>query len=225
MPDLGKIILGGILILLGIIFMIGEIFPGVDTGFFISLLWPLILVAVGISAVIKNLEHPIGGLIIAGLGGLFFINNLLPIDFEIWNFWPLILVAIGVSIILGKESFVNTFSSGADSSDKLNKFIIFWGLEKKMTSKNFQGGEITVIFGGADIDLREAKIAEGGANLTLTTIFGGIDVRLPKDMKLENSGTGILGAFENKTKQDEKTEGGTLNINGTAMFGGVELKN
>ena len=42
---------------------------------------------------------PIGPLILIGIGGIFLINNLLPINLHIGRFWPLALIGIGAYMI------------------------------------------------------------------------------------------------------------------------------
>jgi hypothetical protein len=43
--------------------------------------------------------------------------------------------------------------------------VIFLGLEIKISSSNFQGGSIKALFGGAKLDLRDAKFDKLGGNL------------------------------------------------------------
>ena len=83
------------------------------------------------------------------------------------------------------------------------------------------------MFGGGDYNLQHAKIPSGSAYLELTATFGGIEVRVPDNWKLEISGTPVLGAMENKTRQitSENEAQPVLRIKYTAIFGGIEIKN
>ncbi|MEW6695874.1 MAG: LiaI-LiaF-like domain-containing protein [Bacillota bacterium] len=98
-----KFNLGGlILILLGLLFF------GESTGFLpgntVGMLWPLILIAVGLYLFnINNWKMNPGGAILLLLGGFFLIDTfgLLPFS-VIGTYWPLILVAVGVYLLARK---------------------------------------------------------------------------------------------------------------------------
>ena len=53
-------------------------------------------------------------------------------------------------------------------------------------------------------------------------LFGGIDIRLPKDVKLEISGFPVFGGVENKyhSNKDSKV---TVYVNQMTIFGGIDL--
>ena len=107
--------------------------------------------------------------------------------------------------------------------DRVSETVVFWGIDKNMDSKAFKGGDITVAFGGAKLDLRDSIIDKGGAKLVLNAAFGGIEVLLPKDCNVVSDGVGILGGWDNKFNQRE-AKGPKLEITGTAIFGGIEVK-
>jgi hypothetical protein len=109
----------------------------------------------------------------------------------------------------------------------LNDSAIFNGEKKIVTSQNFKGGKIVAIFGGAEIDLTQAKLAPGKNYLELTCIFGGVTVIVPTDWNIHNEISAVLGGIEDKRRtfvrlpeNDDKQ----LIIVGTAMFGGGEIK-
>ena len=52
------------------------------------------------------------------------------------------------------EGFTRT--TGTSFADRLNIDAIFSGVNRRMMSKNFQGGKITAAFGGAEIDLTQS---------------------------------------------------------------------
>jgi predicted membrane protein len=107
--------------------------------------------------------------------------------------------------------------------DRISETVVFWGIDKNMDSKAFKGGDATVVFGGAKLDLRDAQLDKNGAKLVLNTAFGGIEVLLPKDCNVISDGVGILGGWDNKFNQRE-SKGPKLEITGTAIFGGIEIK-
>jgi predicted membrane protein len=130
---------------------------------------------------------------------------------------------MGLSVIFRKED--SHFNSGKkfDSNEKISDTVLFWGLDKKLDSKSFKGGEVNAVFGGVKIDLRDVKIAKAGAKIIANAAFGGVEIIVPKECKIVADGMGILGGWENKvTSRDAKEP--VLEITGTAVFGGVEIK-
>ncbi len=101
--------------------------------------------------------------------------------------------------------------------------------------KTFKGCRVDAVFGGADLDLRNAKI-ENEAIIRASSIFGGIIVYVPEDIKVEIASTSIFGGASDKRKKakdqaEAKTAkkkfnnaGKTLYIDATCVFGGVEIR-
>ncbi len=141
------------------------------------------------------------------------------IDMDIRDYWPLILVVIGLSFIIRKRNAgTNIFAK--DYFDEVN---VFGGSSMKFTSQNFQGGKTTNIFGGGNIDLREAK-AKDGAVIEVFTLFGGCEIIVPSDWKVNVGTTSIFGGFEDKRFVKPNEIGPTVFITGTTIFGGGEVK-
>ena len=60
----------------------------------------------------------------------------------------------------------------ADANIRMTSF--FGGSENQITSQQFRGGRIYVVFGSGDIDLRRATTADDGATINIITSFGGV---------------------------------------------------
>ncbi len=109
---------------------------------------------------------------------------------------------------------------------------IFGGTERRINSQTFKGGRVTSIFGGVELDFRDANIDGDEATLEVNCIFGGVEIRVP------DSGMSIPGASQclaairikppfscvhPQDSADGKRK--TLIITGTVIFGGVEIGN
>jgi predicted membrane protein len=136
----------------------------IPVWYIVKTFWPLILIFFGAKLLIQG-NHT-GGLVVLVLGAVFFSTTLFK-----WNFfsvlWPIIIITIGASILIKKDKpseSVNTSKKISDK-DRLNETVVFWGVEKKINSDNFKGGEINVAFGGAEIDLSDAEVSKSGAKL------------------------------------------------------------
>ncbi|HRO65000.1 MAG TPA: LiaF-related protein, partial [Candidatus Dojkabacteria bacterium] len=77
---------------------------------------------------------------------------------------------------------------------------VFWGSEKKISSADFEGGNINCLFGGVEYDLSKVKIDKNGAEMNISVIFGGVELRVPENIEVISNITAILGGVEDKTE-------------------------
>jgi predicted membrane protein len=76
-----------------------------------------------------------------------------------------------------------------------------------------------------ELDLRDAGLAGGRAVIDATVICGGLEVRVPKDWRVNIQATTLFGGTENKRSQPSPEDArGELTITGTVLCGGIEVK-
>jgi predicted membrane protein len=111
------------------------------------------------------------------------------------------------------------------SEDYIDTTSIFGGIHKKVVSKNFRGGDIVTFLGGSEIDLSQAEII-GTARLDITQVMGGTKIIVPAHWEVRSEVTALFAGFEDKRQQPAMINPGkVLIIDGTSIFGGIELKN
>lgn len=212
-------------------------------NFRIRVWWPLILIVIGLLHLYHHRRiFDFFSMLMIGLGIIFLLTGNNIIDrHEIWKYWPIILVVLGISIVfnrgrglapryyckidLNKGAKKEGEGSRASSDDRLDESTIFGSISKKITNKSFKGGTVSVIFGGAEIDLRSAQLAEEGATLDISSIFGGVDLRIPESWVVQTRSSAILGGVDAKYSNTEDNTGKRLVINAAAIFGGVDISN
>ncbi|NVJ86362.1 MAG: hypothetical protein HWE15_08660 [Algoriphagus sp.] len=115
--------------------------------------------------------------------------------------------------------------SGTSFSDRINIDAVFSGVNKRVLSKNFQGGKLTAAFGGVDLDLTQADFS-GLINLQVDVIFGGMKIIVPPHWDVRVEVTNVAAGVEDKRiyRQSEVDADKVLVLRGTVFFGGLEIK-
>ncbi|MFJ5290064.1 DUF1707 domain-containing protein [Streptomyces sp. NPDC088348] len=80
------------------------------------------------------------------------------------------------------------------------------------------------LFGNVEIDLTEALFEQRLTVINATAILGNVEVRVPENVTLRGSGTGIFGNFEVDTLESENPEAPVVVVNGYSVFGNIEAK-
>ncbi|MGW5424143.1 DUF1707 SHOCT-like domain-containing protein [Streptomyces sp. NPDC003943] len=80
------------------------------------------------------------------------------------------------------------------------------------------------LFGSVEIDLTEAIFAQRLTTINATSIFGSVEVRVPENVTLRGSGTGVFGNFEVVTSEGADPQAPVIVVNGWSVFGNVEAK-
>lgn len=116
-------------------------------------------------------------------------------------------------------------TSGISYSDKANIDAILSGVNKRILSKNFQGGKLTAAFGGIDLDLSQADL-QGVQTMQVDVIFGGMKLIVPPHWDVRTEVTNIAAGVEDKRiyRQSEVDTDKVLVLRGTILFGGLEIK-
>ena len=198
---------------------------------FIRWLWKptvlrMVVITIGVSILLSNNLRNAGSAVFFILFGTFFLLLRLRIfDRAVWHYvWPLAIIAVGLWVLLRPVWRPDKKSSETTSGDDLSVSQVFSGQVYKIESQNFHGGKADVVFGSADIDLRNARLAGGQAALVLEVVFGSITIFVPRDWQIALQGTPVLGSIENHKPAAEGATSSTLNIHGSAVFGSIEIK-
>ena len=110
--------------------------------------------------------------------------------------------------------------------DFLDSTSVFGGVKKTIVSKNFKGGDIVNIMGGAEINLSQADV-QGRVELEVTQIFGGTKLVVPPHWVVKPEMAAIFGGIDDKRSVQNATtdHSKVLVLKGTSIFGGIEIRN
>lgn len=149
------------------------------------------------------------------------------IDFDImWKLIvPVIIAVIGIKMIFGgigrNSGFIKRIEANGD--DIKTGFAAFSDQDIRFDNEIFKGAELTAVFGGIKLDLRNA-VFEGDTVINACCIFGGADIFLPDNVNLKVNSNSLFGGIDNKKHQNSNGNQYTVYLNGTCIFGGVDVK-
>jgi len=221
---------GAFILAVGAIFLLNNL--GIISAFHFWQYWPVILIVIGL----VKITDPCGrlwGVTLAGFGVLLQLNEFGIIHFS-WNqLWPLVLIAVGAmamwSALQARNATLGLKADNTDPKNTLSESAIFGGVQKRVNTKEFRGGQLQSMFGGIEVDLRDAEIDGTEAVLHANAVFGGIEVRVPETWYVAARGQGIFGGYNDSTRYNPPVDPDkpkkTLIIMGMAVFGGVEIRN
>jgi predicted membrane protein len=118
-----------------------------------------------------------------------------------------------------------TRTTGTAFADRLNIDAIFSGVNRKLMTKNFEGGKITAAFGGVDLDLTSADF-NGVITVQIDIIFGGVKMIVPPHWDIRTEVTNIAAGIEDKRyfREGGVDPNKVVVLKGTILFGGLEIK-
>jgi hypothetical protein len=103
---------------------------------------------------------------------------------------------------------------------------VFGGISRKGSWHPEPVTRILAIFGGADLDLREAILPGREITIDAVAVFGGVSITVPPEMRVIDSGSAVMGGrdISGNTAESAQPDATVLRITGTCVFGGVEVK-
>ncbi|MGK5549265.1 DUF1707 SHOCT-like domain-containing protein [Streptomyces sp. URMC 127] len=105
-----------------------------------------------------------------------------------------------------------------------NLVAVFGGAVRKGRWRVSRRTNAFALFGGIEIDLTEALFEQREIVINATAIFGGVEIRVPENVTLRSTGTGIFGGFDVKTVEAPDPDAPVVSLTGFAVFGGVDAK-
>lgn len=86
--------------------------------------------------------------------------------------------------------------------------------------------DIVTVFGGVELDFRDAVLPGKEITLNAVVVFGGLEITVPPEMRVIDSGSAILGGRDitGDTTESEQPDAPILRITGPCVFGGVDVR-
>lgn len=246
----GKVIGGILVVIAGSLLLAREL--GTEMPHWVFS-WKTLLIALGVFIGFKHRFRNMSWLILVLIGGAYLLSDVYP-DFTFKHLlWPLLVIILGLFIIFKprrrfhrnrfrdrhqhwkkwhehqeqRKQYMKDYVTDTNSDDVIDGVTFMGGIKKKIISKNFKGGDITVIFGGAELNFAQADITDK-ATLDITQIFGGTKLIVPANWEIKSELVSVFGSIEDKRMVESlplsHEASKILVLRGTTLFGGIEIK-
>lgn len=224
----GQVVIGLLVVAMGVLFLLDNLGY---VGFRHALsFWPIAFMVAGAGMMVSQEERNghVTGLILIVVGLLLLLKHMGLVDIS-WNMvWPVLLIVVGGLILFrtmggGRVVHAGVVKTGGARDDTLDVTAILGGVQRRVETADFRGGEVTALLGGCDLDLRACSIVKE-AVLNVFTVCGGVAIKVPLDWTVVLDGVPVAGGFTQKTVPAPDV-GKRLVITGYAFMGGVEVSN
>jgi DUF1707 SHOCT-like domain len=103
---------------------------------------------------------------------------------------------------------------------------IFGGASRKGAWRAPATSTVVTVFGGADIDLRDAILPGREITIKAFSVFGGMSINVPPDMRVIDSGVAVFGGRDvsGNSAESERPDSPVLRLAGACVFGGISVK-
>ena len=109
-----------------------------------------------------------------------------------------------------------------NADDELRAVLVFDGAEVASSSTAFRGGGLVCIYGGAQIDLSAATLADE-ATLRVGCLFGGVQIIVPEGVRVTSKQTALAGGVVKVGDDELPDDAPHLQIDALTVFGGVSI--
>ncbi len=199
--------------------------------------WTLFIIVPSIIGLVTEKDKK-GSLICLAVGVVLFASCY----FNLWQYkrflFPLIIVIIGASVIVGnifdkKPEYQPIEQQNPDGNvtygepvyipQSNQQYNAVFSSEKYRFDNGFAGGKFNAIFGGAEIDIRNADIVHNCV-INANSVFGGIDIYVPQNVRVVLKSNDFLGGTSDSSNKNLPTDAKTVFVNVTNVFGRTDIK-
>ncbi len=144
-------------------------------------------------------------------------DDLIPITRD------LVIVGTPSPVPTAQPSSRFTIDTTGQTAEPDRMIAIFGGVTRKgrwRVRKNIQS---LTLFGGTDLDLRDAIFEAPVVEISGFWCFGGLDIKVPEGIEVRDQTAGIFGGTDIRDIGEPAPGAPTLVIKGVSLFGGVSV--
>ena len=205
MKKIENTVIGLILIIIGVIIGLNA-FHITNIDLFFDGWWTLFIIVPCFFGLFKD-QDKTGNIIglIVGIYLLLYCQGLINFQFAWKLVVPVIFVLIGLKMI-----FKDTFNKKKPRQNIYDNQL-------------YTCGNYDVTFNGLILDLSKAYLNEK-TNITISTLFGGVDLYLPDDVNIQIQSSNFLGGVDLHKRENKIENTKVIYLNARCIFGGINIK-
>jgi hypothetical protein len=110
-------------------------------------------------------------------------------------------------------------------SGEIDRMVgVFGGTERKGKWRIRSHTQAYALFGGVDLDLREAVFESRVVEISGFWCFGGMDIKVPAGVEVRDQTMGVFGGTDIRDLGDPQPGAPVIVLKGVSLFGGVSVK-
>lgn len=226
-----RMIVGLAVVVLGLLLLLDSLDV---TGFGSVLRWtPSLFILLGVWRLVAGGFRRVAGplfLIAVATAVQLLVLDVISGD-TLWDLWPLLIIMVGVSVLVGRtgrrrRARATARPTRGEGEGRVDLTAVFSGVSQRVTAPSFRGGQITAVFGGAEIDLRGTAVDDRPATLDVTVVFGAAELKVPTHWRVDIEATVLFGGSEDERRSAASGAEGPpdLVVTGLVLFGAIEIK-
>jgi DUF1707 SHOCT-like domain len=135
------------------------------------------------------------------------------------------LVIVGTTAPVASPQTTSRFAiDTAVQNPQSDKMVaIFGGVTRSGKWRVRKNIQALALFGGMDLDLRDAIFEAPVVEISGLWCFGGLDIKVPEGIQVQDQTAGIFGGTDVRDIGDPAPGAPTLVIKGMTLFGGVSV--
>ena len=189
---------------------------------------PALFVLLGVWALVRSgVQNIVGPVMLIAIAGAFLLRSLNLIEAGIiGTYWPVFIILFGLLVIINRYRRRRRIEVQDIDVQGVTSIGIFGNDRRRITSDIFADAEAVSIFGDAEVDLRDCTIEDPPAHVEVTAIFGDVELRVPEEWRVDLRVMNLFGDVIDRRPRStvEQSTESMLIVNGTAVFGDVELR-
>ena len=232
MKQFKGIIWGLAIIALGVIFG-GNALGLFNFDIFFEGWWTLFIIVPSAISLITDKEK-ISSLVFLAAGIILLLAAQGVFGEDSWNVaWKVILavflVGLGLTIIVksvfhsnNDKEVAKKVKDLADDKTMDSQVAVFSGSDRVYKDEVFAGSNLVAVFGGVELDLRNAKFTKDTV-IRAFCLFGGIGITVPDDVQVKIRSGFIFGGASDERKSNTEKGKYTIYLDCSGGFGGVSV--
>jgi hypothetical protein len=129
--------------------------------------------------------------------------------------------------VSGAASPVPTAGAAGPAARRGSRIVaVFGGATRRGAWRVPEASSVVTVFGGAEIDLRDAILPGPEITIRAIAVFGGMSITVPPEMRVVDSGVAVFGGRDvsGSPAGSERPDSPVLRLEGACVFGGIEVK-